>query len=103
MAGSPRKDPLRSIPGIGPSLARDLRDLGYAEVEALRGEDPEEMYDRLIHLRGKRQDPCVLYVFRCAVYFASTSDPDPELLKWWAWKDRNLRPDPPGSALKGRR
>ncbi|MGW8265233.1 MAG: helix-hairpin-helix domain-containing protein [Longimicrobiales bacterium] len=103
MSGASRTDPLRSIPGIGPSLARDLRDLGYGEVEALRGEDPEEMYDRLIRIRGERQDPCVLYVFRCAVYFASTSDPDPELLKWWAWKDRSFRPGRPGSPLKGRR
>lgn len=103
MADSSRKDPLRSIPGIGPSLARDLRDLGYEEVAALRGEDPEEMYDRLIHLRGERQDPCVLYVFRCAVYFASTSDPDPEFLKWWVWKDRRFRPDQAESRPKGRR
>jgi hypothetical protein len=30
----------------------------------------------------------VLYVFRCAVYFANNSTHDPELLKWWNWKDR---------------
>jgi hypothetical protein len=94
-------DPLRIIPGIGPSLAQDLRDLGYGEVEALRGEDPEEMYVRLIHLRGERQDPCVLYVFRCAVYFASTPDPEPELLKWWAWKNRCLLPDSSIQSRKG--
>jgi hypothetical protein len=32
-------------------------------------------------------DRCVLYVFRCAVYFASEAEHDPELLKWWNWKD----------------
>ncbi|MGA3073400.1 MAG: helix-hairpin-helix domain-containing protein, partial [Bryobacteraceae bacterium] len=31
---------------------------------------------------------CVLYVFRCAVYFASEAEHDPELLKWWNWKDQ---------------
>jgi hypothetical protein len=41
-------------------------------------------------LRSVRQDPCVLYVFRCAVYFARTADPEPDLLKWWAWKGRTL-------------
>lgn len=82
---------LESIPGIGPSLGRDLRDLGYADVPDLRRADPERMYARLIELRGRYQDPCVLYAFRCAVYYASTKDPEPELLKWWAWKDRVLR------------
>ncbi len=26
-------------------------------------------------------------MFRCAVYFASSEKHDPELLKWWNWKD----------------
>jgi len=84
--------PLREIPGVGPSLSKDLRDLGYREVADLVGEDPEKMYARLIHIRGEHQDRCVLYVFRCAVYYASTQDPDPELLKWWAWKDVSTLP-----------
>jgi len=35
------------------------------------------------------QDRCLLYVFRCAVYYASTSPElyDIEKLKWWNWKD----------------
>jgi hypothetical protein len=37
-----------------------------------------------------RQDPCVLYAFRCAVYYARTPRPRTELLKWWNWKDRAL-------------
>jgi hypothetical protein len=28
----------------------------------------------------------VLYVFRCAVYYAGHREHDPELLKWWNWK-----------------
>jgi hypothetical protein len=75
---------------VGPSLARDLRELGYRRVGDLAGENPEAMYERLGRLRAARQDPCVLYVFRCAVYFASTPHPDPELLRWWAWKGRTL-------------
>lgn len=94
MKSSQRKDPLQAVPGIGPSLAQDLRDLGYESVADLIREDPEAMYSRLNRIRGEKQDPCVLYVFRCAVYFASSESPDPELLKWWAWKDRRLEPAP---------
>jgi hypothetical protein len=39
-------------------------------------------------LTGTRQDRCVLYVFRCAVCFASETAHDPDMLKWWNWKDR---------------
>jgi hypothetical protein len=35
-------------------------------------------------------DRCVLYAFRCAVYYASHDVRDPKLLKWWNWKDREL-------------
>ena len=78
---------LQSIPGIGPSMAIDLIDLGFSRVSQLRGADPEQMYEELCALRGKHIDRCVLYVFREAVYYASNSVYDPELLKWWNWKD----------------
>jgi hypothetical protein len=81
---------LRRIPGIGPSLARDLLDLGYSRVDSLAGEDPEAMYAALGRLRGTHIDRCVLYTFRCAVYFASHADHEPERLKWWNWKDAAL-------------
>jgi hypothetical protein len=37
-------------------------------------------------------DRCMLYVLRCAVYFASHTTHDPELLKWWRWKDLSADP-----------
>lgn len=83
-------DPLQSLPGIGPSLARDMRDLGYRTPADLHGQDPERMFADLCELRGAKIDPCVLYTFRCAVYAATAGDPDPELKKWWNWKDRTL-------------
>lgn len=83
-------DQLQTIPGIGPSLAQDLRDLGIRRVADLKRRDPERLYTRLNRLRGARQDPCVLYAFRCAVYYARTPRPRPELLKWWNWKGREL-------------
>lgn len=78
---------LRRIPGIGPSLAADLYSLGYRRPEDLAQADPEAMYARLEELTGQRQDRCVLYAFRCAVYFVATAHPEPEKLKWWHWKD----------------
>ena len=81
------RDPLQEIPGVGPSIAADLRALGIRSVAQLRGRNPERLYQRLSDLQGP-QDPCVLYVFRCAVYYASPPRPKPELLKWWNWKDR---------------
>ena len=84
------QDELQTIPGIGPSLAADLRRLGIRRVADLRRRRPQQLYDRLCVLTGVRQDPCVLYGFRCAVYFARTPRPEPRLLKWWNWKDRAL-------------
>lgn len=78
---------LTSIPGVGISIANDLRGLGYERVEDLRGADPQKLYDDLCARNGVRVDRCVLYVFRCATYFAATENPDPHLLKWWNWKD----------------
>lgn len=81
------KDELQIIPGVGPSIAIDLRELGIRRVADLVGKDPEQMYQEMIVRRGMHQDRCLLYVFRCAVYFASTRRPRPEKLKWWNWKD----------------
>jgi pathogenicity locus Cdd1 protein len=85
---TPQDDLLR-IPGVGKSIAQDLRDLGVTQVDDLRGRDPQALYDALCELRAAPIDRCVLYVFRCAVYFASEERHDPALLKWWNWKDRS--------------
>ncbi len=82
-------DDLEGIPGIGPSMAQDLRDLGVRHTSDLRGQNPEALYNRLCESVGQ-VDRCVLYAFRCAVYFADSSDHDPELLKWWNWTDDRM-------------
>lgn len=79
---------LQLIPGIGKAMAEDLYNLGYRRVVDLKNQDPNKMYYNLCKLEGFRLDPCVLYTFKCAVYFATESKPDPNLLKWWSWKDR---------------
>ena len=84
------KDGLQVLPSIGPSLARALRDLGYSDPQDLADANPEQMFEELCTVRGRRIDRCVLYSFRCAVNAATSGETDPELRKWWNWKDRAL-------------
>ena len=77
------------IPGVGKSIANDLWNIGIRRVSDLKRQDPEMLYDLSNRYAGAVQDRCVLYVFRCAVYFAGHENgkPDSEKLKWWNWKD----------------
>lgn len=77
----------RRIPGVGPSIADDLWRLGFRRVADLRGRDPQALYEALCEEQGMHVDRCMLYVLRCAVYFASEETHDPDLLRWWSWKD----------------
>lgn len=80
-------DDLQEIPGVGKAIAKDLRQLGFKNIQDLKGQDPEKMYLDLCRLQGSKVDRCMLYVFRCAVYYASHTTHNAELLKWWNWKD----------------
>lgn len=82
---------LQQIPGVGRKIAEDLWDLGVRSVHDLNGQDPAELYRTLCDRKGTRVDRCMLYVFRCAVYYASNESHNPELLKWWNWKDEDTR------------
>lgn len=77
----------QKIPGIGPSIANDLWNLGFKHIADLKGANPEKLYADLCKLQGCKVDRCMLYVFRCAVYFASHTTHQPDLLQWWNWKD----------------
>ncbi len=81
------KSALEIIPGVGPSIADDLISMGITRVAQLKSRSPEALVRKLCELTGERQDPCVLYTFRCAVYYASNARHDPEKLKWWNWKN----------------
>ncbi len=56
-------DELQNIPGVGPSLAQALIDLGYCRVPQLRSADPEQMYQKLCMLRGE-QNHCGIHKWR---------------------------------------
>ena len=78
---------LQEIPGVGKSIANDLYELGIRTVKDLKGKDPERLYLKRCSQQGTQIDRCLLYVFRCAIYFASHKRHDEERLKWWNWKD----------------
>lgn len=79
---------LQVIPGVGKSIAADLWELGIRSVPDLKGKDPEFLYAKRCEQQEVQIDRCLLYVFRCAVYFAEHKRHDPEKLKWWNWKNR---------------
>lgn len=81
-------DELLQIPGIGKRLSEALHNIGIYKMADLKGKNPLHLYELMCEFEGERVDPCVLYTFRCAVYFVETEEPDPALLKWWNWKDR---------------
>lgn len=80
----------QTIPGVGKSIAQDFWNIGLRSLADLKGQDPQELYARLCQYQGMHVDRCVLYVFRCAVYYTSHKNHDPKLLKWWNWKDERL-------------
>jgi|SRR5579863_108397 len=84
----------RIIPGVGKSIAEDLWNLGLRSLDDLKEQNPEELYDAHCLQQGGHVDRCVLYTFRCAVYYASNQTHDPHLLKWWNWKDRKSAFEP---------
>ena len=37
---------LQIIPGIGKNIEQDLINIGITDIEALKGQDPEELYEK---------------------------------------------------------
>ena len=82
---------LRTIPGVGKQIANDLAKMGILVVDDLKGKDPELLYIQHNDQKGIAQDICMLYTFRCAVYFAETPANlrEKDKLNWWYWMDKN--------------
>jgi hypothetical protein len=85
-----KKDVLKNfqtIPGVGKAISEDLWSLGLRKISDMKGKNPEALYEKLCKIQHSKIDRCMLYVLRCAVYFASNSRHEKEALKWWNWKD----------------
>lgn len=80
---SPRK--LHDLISVGPAMLRDFQLLGIRDVATLARQNPHEMYRRMCHLTGEKQDICVLDVFQAAVAQARNPLLSPEQSVWWYW------------------
>jgi len=87
----------QTLPSIGKACALDMWNIGLRSVNDLKGKDPRALYDKLNAVTGMTHDICMLYTFRCAVYYASEPQRDPEKLKWWYWKDKTYRESKPSA------
>ncbi len=77
---------LCEIPGVGKTIAADFYGVGIRRISDLKRKSPEKLYEKLCKKAGFQIDRCMLYVCRCAIYFASHKTHDPRLLRWWNWK-----------------
>ena len=80
---------LEQIPGVGKAIAQDMASIGIRSLSQLKNQDPDKLYQKLCDFKASPVDRCMLYVLRCAVYYASNTKHDPQLLKWWNWKNSN--------------
>ena len=78
---SSTKNELLSLMNVGPAMQRDLFLLGITTISQLKHADPDELYDRLQKITGKKHDPCVWDVFAAIIHEAKTGEKTP----WWHW------------------
>ena len=79
---------LTDIPNVGPAVARKLGQLGIGSLDDLRGQDGEQLFDRLCELDGTRHDPCLLDTFVAVVAYADGGPARP----WWEFsRERKAR------------
>lgn len=72
------------IPNVGKAMERDFRALGFASPQALAGQDPYALYQRMCMVSGVRQDPCVLDTYMAVCDFMDGGPP----LPWWSYTAR---------------
>jgi pathogenicity locus Cdd1 protein len=79
---------LTAIPNVGPAVARKLLTLDVRDLDDLKGQDPEALFERLCAQDGRRHDPCLLDTFVAAVAYADGGPPRP----WWEFsRERKAR------------
>jgi hypothetical protein len=70
---------LQALPNVGPAIARKLLQIGVQQPDDLRGQDPEQLFQRLCDLDGRHHDPCLLDTFAAVVDYANGAPARP----WW--------------------
>lgn len=76
-----------TIPSVGKSIANKFYNIGVRKIIDLKNKNPEELYFKCCAFDNEQHCKCFLYTIRCAVYFASNKNPDPDKLKWNYWTD----------------
>ena len=77
-----------TIPGVGKACSLDFWNIGLRSITDLERQNPAILYDKLNTLTGVKHDICMLYTFRCAIYYATEQDHEKEKLNWWYWKNK---------------
>lgn len=72
---------LLALMNVGQATLSDFKLLGIETVEDLAKADPDELYERIQTITGKRHDPCVWDVFAATIHEAQTGEKTP----WWHW------------------
>src|SRR5579885_1488098 len=80
-----RERRLTDLVSVGPATLRDLKRLGIRSLPQLARAKPAGLYRRLSKITGRRQDPCVLDTFTCAVKQAQNPRLPEKQKKWWYW------------------
>lgn len=75
------KHELLILKNVGQATCKDLIMLEVNSVEQLAKENPDELYERLQRITGKKQDPCVWDTFAAIIHEAKTGIKTP----WWEW------------------
>jgi hypothetical protein len=76
----------QTLPSVGKAVSMDLWNMGFRNIEELKRQNPMKLYEQLNRITGMKHDICMLYTFRCIVYYATEKQHDHEKLKWWYWK-----------------
>ena len=84
-ASAERRRRLIDLVSVGPATVADLALLGITTVDALRGRDPRELYERLCRVTGARHDPCCEDVFAAAIAQANDPALPAERCAWPYW------------------
>lgn len=82
------KTDLQKIPGIGKDMEHHLIAAGYTSIDSLKGQNPEEIYEKDCIAQGCHVDRCALYCYRLAVWYADhDGELPPDKQNWWNWKE----------------
>lgn len=76
-----KENELLKLMNVGKATLKDLQNLGIENIEQLKRETPDDLYQKLQEITGTKQDPCVWDVFAAIIHEAKTG----EKLPWWHW------------------